>query len=124
MQISENGAISFGSPLSTPPQTPGPSLLQDAAEIFLVAPFWTDYTLEAGGSVRYEVYSSPNSDTAQEDVLASISRFLVNRTSGLEVFDASWMMLVEWEDSQPFLTQANLNANPNSSSVREVLLVA
>lgn len=104
--------ISFGSPLPGSPQSPGPSLLQDAGETFLVAPFWTDYTAGGGGLVRYEVYTPGN---AQER-LDLVSRFVVNRTSGLETFDASWMILAEWRDRLPSL-QGNMNTNQTVSSI-------
>ena len=93
-QVSENGAISFGSSRSMPPQSPGPSLLQDAGETLIVAPFWTDYAVGGGGSVKYEA------GNAQER-LDMFSRFVVNRTNYLEAFDASWMILVEWRDRLP-----------------------
>lgn len=100
--------MSFDSPQPGSPQSPGPSLLQDAGETFLVAPFWTDYmyTVGGGGLVRYEVYAPSN---AQEQ-LDMVSRFVVNRTGGLETFDASWMILAEWRDRLPSL-QGNMNTN-------------
>lgn len=107
--MNENGAISFQSPQEEPPQSAGPSLLQDAGETFLVAPFWTDYSVASGGSVKYETYVSGNAGT--EDRLNLVSRFLVNRTSDLEMFDASWMILAEWRNRPPSSMQENVNAS-------------
>lgn len=108
-KVSENGAISFGSPQEEPPQSPGPSLLQDVGETFLVAPFWTDYSVGSVGFVKYETYSPDNA--GREERLNLLGRFLVNRTSDLETFDASWMILVEWRNRLPSLMQGNVNTN-------------
>lgn len=107
-QVSENGAISFESPVSGPPQANGPSLFQDAQEVLLIAPFWTDHNLGLmGGMVRYETYEPDG--PAREQRLNFVSEFLVNQTSDLEVFHASWMILAEWRD-----IRGNVNANPVS----------
>ena len=116
--MSENGAISFGSEFSAPPQTPGPSLSRDAGETLLVAPLWTDYAFQAGNGnnyVRYEMYTAEIADGRER--LAIVSRFLVNRTS-LNAFDPAWMILVHWNERLPFLSGSDQSANPDGLTVR------
>ena len=101
-QVSENGALSFGIAYEDPPVTVGSSLLpSDAGDTLLVAPFWTDYNydLNAGGRVKYETYDMSNSGRIER--MRQVTEFIVNRTTGLEEFDASWMILVEWRDRVP-----------------------
>lgn len=102
MQVSENGAISFESAVADPPQSPGPSLLQDAMEAFLVAPYWTDFNLgllpTGGSDVRYETYTPDNQQRRER--IETVSSFVADETSGLEAFNATWMLLVEWRQQE------------------------
>jgi hypothetical protein len=97
--VSENGIISFRREQASPPLLPGPSLLQDAGETFLVAPFWADFD-GGSGSVRFEVYES---STAQGR-LDVVSDFVLNRTSDIETFNPTWVLLAEWRDRLPLGT--------------------
>ena len=114
--MSENGAISFGSEFSAPPQTPGSSLSRDAGETLLVAPLWTDYAFQAGNGnnyVRYEMYTVETADGRER--LGIVSRFLVNRTS--DAFNPAWMILVHWNERLPFLSGSDQSANPDGLTV-------
>ena len=82
-----------------PPQVTGASLYQDANQTLLIAPFWTDHDLSAGGMVRYEVYEPDGLERTQR--LELVSEVVVNRTEELDRFDARWMLLAEWRDCQP-----------------------
>lgn len=109
MQVSENGAISFESPVGDPPQTPGPSLLQDAMETFLIAPFWTDFNLgllSGNSEVWYEIYEPDNQQRSER--IGTVGRFVVDKMSGLEAFNPTWMLLVEWRQQESTGTDPNL----------------
>ncbi len=116
-QVSENGAVIFGTRLMNPPQTVGPSLLpMDAEESLLVSPFWTDYNYASGGTVRFETYDNTNPGRVER--IRLVSEFIMNRTRDLEDFDASWMILVEWRDCVP------KGSNSVSNYIRPNLKVA
>lgn len=88
--------------------TAGSSLLQDANQTFVVAPFWTDNDLSQAGRVRYEVYGDSVSTSAgEQERLDLIGQTIANQTEdgggGGDGFAASWMMLVEWEECRPFI---------------------
>ena len=79
-------------PLHLPPQLTGPSLLQDAGEVFAIAPFWADNNLNMG-TVRYEIYELGLADA--EERLDRASQFV----NSME-FKGNWMLLVEWSGCQ------------------------
>ena len=87
--------------MGDPPQSLEPSLLQDAMETFLIAPFWTDFNLGLQSSdtaVRYEIYEPDNQQRIER--IETVSSFVVAETSGLEAFNATWMLLVEWKQQE------------------------
>ena len=100
-QVSENGVLSFGTRFGDPPQTIGPTLLPENSRgsFLLVAPFWTDYDYGSGGIVKLETYDTTNPGRIER--MRQVSEFVVNRTAGLQVFNTSWMILVEWRDCVP-----------------------
>lgn len=77
--------------------------------MLLIAPFWADHDLGRGGEVRFELYEPD--DPEREQRLSSVSEFVVNRTSGLETFNASWMMLVEWSNCRANAININEQVN-------------
>ena len=93
--MSENGAISLDVPLSTPPRTPGPSLAQDADNIFLIAPFWIEISLQRCQQIRYETYE--RGIAPREDRIDMISRTVANQTNNPQMTVGRWMILVEWD---------------------------
>ncbi len=97
--MSENGVISFDTALPTPPQTPGPSLYQDAGDTFLIAPYWADNDISESGGVHYEVYEQNHADQVERFDL--VGSFIANNTVSSEAFEGSWMILVGWEDCPP-----------------------
>ncbi len=84
--MSEDGVISFDTALPTPPQTPGPSLYQDAGDTFLIAPYWADINNTAATNIfYYTLYRRNHTDTEEDFNL--VDRFVMSRTGSSDAFD-------------------------------------
>ena len=64
--------------------------------------------------MRYEVYEHQEPEETQR--LELVSEYVVNCTDGLEVFNATWMLLAEWSDCQP-------RGNTNPGNLVRLLVV-
>ena len=81
------------------------------ADVYLIAPFWSDVDIEAGtGKIYYEVHSSATGGTPLQD----ISKFISSEED--VVFEAEWMLVAEWEKVSQFGGKTTL-VNRNSYHV-------
>ncbi len=97
--MSENGVISVGARLSTPPQASGASLYQDAGDTFLIAPYWADNSIISGGRVRYEQYK--RNHPSQDERFNLVQSYIASRNESSEAFEGTYMLLVGWEECVP-----------------------
>lgn len=86
----------------------GPSLSQDAGEVFAIAPFWVDNDFNLS-RISYEIYEQGSSDS--EERLDSVGQFVTNSTE-VDDFEGKWMLLVEWRDCHPVVLQGQVNTIP------------
>lgn len=88
-QVSTDGYLSFGRPISC-----CPSLISNTSTSdYIVAPFEADANIASGrGEVSYEVHS----DSTSPDQLSRVNNFI--RQEKQNSFAGTWMLVVEWRD--------------------------
>lgn len=92
-QVSSNGLISFGRPVTDDSPQPFPTDSADIFWSFIAAPFWSDVNLLENSSVYWEIRGTDDSNIA----LSEVSDLIRSQYIELQ-FTATWMLVATWQD--------------------------
>ncbi len=106
--------ISFNNEFVDAPQSAGNDFsAADGMDVVVIAPYWSDNDIRLSGVVSYAVFETSHPDPAVSDRILGVSTFVSNNT--MSVFNATWMLLVEWEDCQPFSADPTIDPDFSAS---------
>ena len=95
LQVSTNGAISFGQAFLNSNPEVFPSSSGEVFWSYLAAPFWADISTTQSGSVSWEIHENLESP----DLLAQVDNLIQQEYGDLN-FNGLWMLIGFWENVQ------------------------
>lgn len=102
LQVGDNGVISFGDPFSLWVPQPFPGIDNNVRSAHVVAPYWSDNDLRREGNVSYEVFEFQKTGMHGDEVLITVSNYIMEEFGNATNFVGVYMILAEWNTVHPF----------------------
>ena len=114
-KITDNGLVSLHDEFVTAPQSPGNDFSDaDGMNLVVIAPYWSDNDIRMSGVVSYALFETSHPDPDVSARISIVNDFVTNQT--MTAFNATWLLLVEWEDCQPFPAGSSDPIDPSIDS--------
>ena len=102
MQVGDNGIISFGEPFLLWEPEPFPGTVEGVRSAHVVAPYWSDNDIRREGTVSYEVFEFQKTGVHGDEVLTTVSNYIMEEFGNTTNFLGVYMILAEWNNVHPF----------------------